>query len=117
MVPSPGTQNLQTESKNMCITRLGGLPLLTDPLVFIEGSNRELKKYGQYTEQPESNLNVATPSKQQQANGHEQKLVFIGIDLDESSIRRVLNDCLLTDEEAVSRQDAWLQWASLWDSL
>lgn len=81
------------------------------------GSNRELKKYGQYTEQPESNLNVATPSKQQQANGHEQKLVFIGIDLDESSIRRVLNDCLLTDEEAVSRQDAWLQWASLWDSL
>lgn len=77
----------------------------------VQGSSRHVSVYGQYSEQ------LDRTKDQQLVNNHEQKLVFIGMELDKGSIVHVLDDCLVTDDEALMGQGVWSQWRSLWDSL
>lgn len=67
--------------------------------------------YGQYSKQS------VTDEQRQQISGHKQKLVFIGLHLDGGGIQRVLDGCLLSEEETMLPKEYWNQWASLWDSL
>lgn len=71
------------------------------------GSSRSFRVYGQYKQSTVE----AQPSEP------EQKIVFIGIGLDEPSIRCVLDACLLTNDEALLQPHVWGHWALLWDSL
>ncbi len=76
-----------------------------------KGTHRHFKVYGQYHKQG------MTGVQQQQENCHEQKLVFVGVHLDKGEIQRILDDCLVSDEESSLAASLWLQWGSLWDSL
>lgn len=76
-------------------------------LTVVSGASRSFSAYGQYK--------PSTTEAQPGTPG--QRIVFIGVSLDESSIRRVLNTCLVTNDEALWQPHSWDPWASLWDSL
>ena len=78
-----------------------------------EGTHRHFKVYGQYHKQGMTGVQ----QQQQQTHCHEQKLVFIGVHLDKGEIQRILDACLVSDQESSLAASLWQQWGSLWDSL
>lgn len=67
------------------------------------GEDRHFTKYGHLTHQKSTSSG--------------QKIVFIGIRMDEDSIRKVLNECLVNSAELQSEQSTWLKHGTPWDML
>ena len=78
------------------------------------GSSRKFSFYGRFTS---SNAAAATLKAPIHAPAREQKIVFIGVRLDATGIKRVLDECLVSEEEATMQAQDWAKWASLWDTL
>ena len=86
-----------------------------------EGSSRRFSFYGRFTNSyfrdATSNPSAAPPETSVNASAKEQKVVFIGVQLDAAVIKRVLDGCLVSEEESALPAKHWHKWATLWDTL
>jgi len=91
------------------------LSLFSLSLSLAAGKHFELKQYATWwqcvprDEWPEEPKEVATILKdfEGEHGDHRQELVFIGVKMDKEAITRMLDECLLRDEEMVSYVQHW----------